>query len=212
MEIRKFALNYVSLFLLMTLFVDALLANWTFSPEWDILFARIQGPIFYMNHASVVVFICGIGLFRIIQSRFTEIHQWALAIFATAAIHELALGGADVVLGGFSFASLTLSPKYAVYLTMFLIAAIMWCKPYQRRILVYMSIGIVTFFFAQLINEYPTTVGSSIIGFEPTANFYNPSTNFWEVVNWIVPGAMWLMPKSWMQHATGVELWLRQRL
>ena len=212
MEIKAFVLNYISLFLLFTLLVDALIADWTLNPIHDVLFARISGPIFYMNHASVVVFLCSIGLVRILQSRLTIIAPWCFAIFATASIHELALGGSDIIVGGFDFAGLALSPKYALYLTILLVAAIIYCKPFQRRVLVYMAIGVVSFFFTQIIWEYPGTVGSTILGFNPTANFYNPSTNFWEVVNWLVPGAMWLMPKSWMQHATGVELWLRQRL
>lgn len=181
---------------LVVLTINCLVADWTLNPIWDIFFARVRWPIFYEVHASSILSICFVGLFRIIQSR-GQISQWVSSTFATASLHELILYVFDLSLLGWNYKQpIGVAWQYATWLIVFLSIAILIGSKYQKRILFFQCIFFLMWFTIDIIVK----PGSSINGFFPTAQFLNPLTNVMEVMSWLIPAGFWLIPQRWIVH------------
>lgn len=184
------------LFMLLFLLADALVSNWSLNIESDILFARIYGPLFYLNHSSVVVAICGIAIGRIILSR-GDISRWVLALFATGSVHEMTLAFTDS-LAGLKNVESVFSWSYVIFLSVFLGLALVFCHRWQKKALALAFILCIVMLLpiSELMIGLHLAIGSSsVLGFSPTQYFLDPRTNFWEVINWFIPLSVWLVPK-----------------
>lgn len=190
MRLREYALNYIALFFLLALTADALIANWTLNPLWDLLYARIQMNLFYNAHASSILAICAAAFWMIHKK--DGIPVAVFSAFGTASIHEISLDIAD--LGVFHISS-GLSLSYLVYLSAFLIMGLAIGKRYHRNILT-MTFPLMMIWFL-ILTALPH--GSTIdpdVPFGPSTDFNSPLANTEEVLSWIVPASLWFLPRK----------------
>lgn len=188
MSIKQFALDYISLFLLLVLTVDALYADWTLNP----IYARIQLNLFQNSHAISILAVCASAYWM----AFIKKDGMAVAVFAafgTAAIHELALDAVD--LSVFQMSS-GLSVGYAVYLFAFLGIGFFISRPYHKRVWLVIFLMMMIWFLVNSMLPVGTTI-DPLHPFEPTPDFYNPVTNIAEVASWIAPVSLWFLPRKW---------------
>lgn len=202
---RDFKLrDYVNVFSglgLAFLFFDALIATWNWNPIYDILFARIRGPLFYENHASVVIFACTIAMIKIFQkgNGFDSVSHWTLAILATGSFHELTIAIEDFTIGGFRLVSITTSLNYMVWLLVFLTLGLVFLRKTERRRLILLGCFFAIIFVFSIVQladkSFPQIMlAQTIVGFNPGPNFMDPIENFAEIWTWDIPLVFWLIP------------------
>ncbi len=197
-RITWFGLAGFSLFSIIFLAVDSAIANWSLNPVDDLLYARIEAPLFYNAHALSILPLMFIGLAFVMKGVFTKqpidyYPRSCFAILATGSIHELALFFVDVTIRNFkSLAGLSVSLGYGLWLSFLLLLGVGIGTTHQRRILFLQFVGFVGFYLLDL--AIPT--GSSLIGLMPAKDFYNPATNAREVSSWVIPVLFWLIPQK----------------
>ena len=191
MEGRRFLANYISLFLLLALTADALVADWRLDPIWNVLYARIQLNLFYNAHASSILAVCASAFWLIYKK--DGIPVAVFAAFGTASIHELTLDFVDLTVFRISSG---ISWAYAVYLFAFLGIGFFISKPYHKR--VWLSTFALMFVWFLILTALPH--GSTIdpdVPFGASKDFYNPLVNVEEVASWLVPTGLWFLPRRW---------------
>jgi hypothetical protein len=195
MRLREAAINYVALFLLLFLTANALVANWTLNPVWDLLYARVQSSFFHNTHAVSMLSVCLVAFVLLAKSKLRGMPVIIVCCIATASIHELTLAVFDIALS--KSLPQTVSFQYAGYLSLFLFLAIWKGSHFQRRILGTQFFALIILYALDIVLK----PGSTIVGAQPTTLFYNPLTNAVEVFSWLIPALLWLLPQ------TRVERW-----
>lgn len=195
MKIREFALNYISLFLLLALTASSLIADWKLDPIWNILYARVQSNLFYNAHASSILAICFLGFYLAFRKK-DGLPTGVFAAFSVAAIHELSLDFSDLVV---FHQSSGISPMYGAYLFGFLIAGIYLGKRYHRRVFLVTTIIMVSWFLILTSLPHGTTI-SPDCPFCPSDDFYTWWVNLEEVGSWLLPVGLWLLPRRWFSR------------
>jgi hypothetical protein len=194
MRFRNIAANYVALFLLLFLTANALVANWTLDPIWDLLYARVQSSFFHNTHAISTLSICAVCFVLLAKFKFKGLPMIVVSCVATASIHELTLAVFDIALS--TELPQGVSLQYAIYLSAFLILAVWKGSHFQRRILGTQFFVLVLVYLLDVILK----PGSTISGSEPSPFFYNPLTNAVEVLSWVVPALLWLLPRTTIER------------
>lgn len=173
--------------------MDALYADWNKDLFHDLFVAKIQQPLFYNNHSVSILFVCAAGYYMIARRDYMPTAIYCA--LATASIHEFSLGAIDSLLGTNS----GISWNYAVVLSAFILLAVGLGKTYHRKVLTTLTlIMIIWFGCVALLNYNGFNIGetmSNTIAFGKGANFDNPITNFAEVISWIIPSSVWMLPR-----------------
>lgn len=201
MKLQTFLLNYAALFLLMGLTADALIANWNFNPIWDIFYARIgyqnQSLIFYNSHAASILSVCAAGFWLWLKHK-DPLPVAVFAAFGTASIHEIALDAADL---GFFHIPSGISWSYGSVMAAILVIGWSLNTSYHKK--VWLSITVMMTLWFLILGSLNYTglyhIGSTISAtkdFAPSNDFYNPQTNFFEVVSWLAPVSLWFLPRE----------------
>jgi hypothetical protein len=184
MEVKTFALNYLSLFILLIFTADALDSTWLQGP----LFARVQLNLLYNTHGLSILGLC-IGGFFLTFYKKDGLAPGVFAAFGVASIHELTLGLVD----SFKGIPTGLDPRYVLYLSVFLTIGWFVVRPYHRRV----WLAAFVILFAWFCLEYFLGTGSSTLsGFQPSPDYYNPLTNLVEIATWLVPASLWFLPRQ----------------
>lgn len=178
------------------LFYNVLQAQWTLDPLWDLFYARITGPIFQTAHASSMLFILAVAADKIAPHILKTGHpsKWMLAALSTVSMHELTL---DLVkaTGGIGFLD---SYRYMAYLVAFLVLSLLFCSPYQKRVLLVIGAVLLPFF---ILTGLAFHLGVDVIDFNPGPYILDPTTNVVEVASWLIPSALWFLPERWFARA-----------
>jgi hypothetical protein len=201
MKVREFVINYIALFILLTMTVDALDSNWNLNPIWDLFYSRIQLNLFYEAHAFSILPFC-IAAFFMWKVKKDEMATAVFAALGTASIHEICLDINDEI---YFRVSSGISPGYALVLLSILgIGAFIACKRYHKNVwaatFVMMTAWFAVIGFLGYFHIY--SVGSTIdpnVPFGKSIWFNNPVTNVAEVVSWIAPSSLWFLPRKWFQ-------------
>lgn len=77
------------LFLTLLCLSNALIADWRFDLVWDLLYARVGGFLFYLVHASSMVFVCSVALVRFGMNGWKDATRIVLTTASIAGIHEM---------------------------------------------------------------------------------------------------------------------------
>ena len=196
---KQFILNYVSLFMLVFLTVDALDASWWQGP----LLAKIQLNLFYNNHALSILAVTGSGFYLWLRKK-DPLPTAAFAAFGIASIHELILDVSDVAFFGQQSG---ISIGYAVALFGVLGVGFFVSKRYHKEVW-FAAAGImfVWFFLTGYINlnhPFGWYIGGTIdpsVPFGASPDFNNPVANGAEVGSWLLPCSLWLLPRRWFKR------------
>lgn len=205
MKARDFLLNYAALFFLLVLTADALVANWTLDPLFDILYTRIQMNLFYNAHPISVLAVCAAAFWMVWKKDGLPVAVFAA--FGTASTHEIALDISDL---GVYHISSGLSWTYLLYLLAFLGLGLVLGKQYHRRVLGVTFIIMLAWFFILTALPHYSTIDPEV-PFGASPYFYSPLANVEEVVSWLVPASLWFMPRrmfQWSSPRLGVKAWL----
>ena len=173
--------------MLLLLTVDALDANWLAGP----LYARIQLNLFYNTHAVSILAVCLSAYWLILKK--DGIPLAVFAAFGTASIHELMLDFVD--LSVFHISS-GISIVYGLYLLAFLGVGFLLTKKYHREIWLWTAGLMFVWYVVLTMLPHGSTIDPNV-PFGASPDFYNPLVNIEEVASWIVPAALWFLPRRW---------------
>ena len=188
--------------LLALLTFDALISDWRLDPVWDILYARVKGPLFYNAHASSVLLMCLVGIYASYRMK-SAVKGFAF-ILGMGAVHEIILaifyipfGSSSgitffTIVGGRSYYGL----DYGSYLLMGLGTFLLLAPAWGRRLIVYMCAFIVPYYFMCFFLYAHGIIGETVDGFALTRWAYDPLNNGVEVAGWLGICLIGLMPKS----------------
>jgi len=183
----------VFLGILVYLFYDALHTTWSFDIVHDVFYANITGPVFENAHASSTLMILGVGFYKLAPTvmKVGQPTRWSLAILGTASVHELLLDVVKVV-GGIGYFD---ASNYVAYLSGFLILAFILCSPYQRRVILVASAFLLAFYVVTAALFFN---GLNWLDYAPPY-LYNFTANAVQVIGWLVPAVLWLLPERWFR-------------
>ena len=183
----------MSLFLLLFLTVDALDANWSFNPIWDILYARIQLNLFYNTHAISILAVCAAGWYLAFYKK-DSLPVAVFAAFGTASIHELSLDAVDLAV--FHIPS-GISIGYGFTLFLFLgIGAFLFTGRYHKNVWAIQVVGMFAWFLILTALPHGSTIDPNV-PFGASKDFYTWWVNAEEVFSWVIPLSLWFLPRRW---------------
>ena len=175
--------------------INSLIADWRADILWDIVYARVQTNWFLYAHASSFLFLCfTVYYFWLVKKEWVAVA--AFAVFGSAAIHEFTLDIVDIFL--FKIDS-GLSLAYGVYLAAFLVIGWFIVSPYHKKIWLLTVVVMFMFYFVAGLWLH---LGSTLNGYgqpDPTF-FYSPVSNAGEVLSWVIPTALWFLPRRWFSR------------
>lgn len=188
--------NYFMLLLLLVLLANTLIANWTWSPYFDILRAQAEGGLFVGTHASVLLFACSLCIFQMAYTR--TMGPAILGVFATASMHEFTIMFENLFLGGLPLAALSMSPSFAIWLGAFLIAAIVFCNPYQRKLLGVAALIMIPIFIMGVwgLPQGLTPSSPQILLYRVDSTDMDFLQSLTELITWTMCLSVWLIPKG----------------
>ncbi|MDE1824350.1 MAG: hypothetical protein KGH74_03555 [Candidatus Micrarchaeota archaeon] len=180
--------------LLVYLAYNALHADWKLDPLWNLLYARIRGPIFYLAHSSSMLGVVAVAIIKVAPNvlKTSQPTRWIVAVFSTVSVHELDLDLIKLT-GGIGYLD---SLNYMLYLLGFLVLAFIICTPYQKRVILTIGAILIPFF---ILTEMLFYIGTDVIDFNYGPDIYSPSTNAVEVSTWLTASAVWFLPERWFQ-------------
>lgn len=173
------------------LLVDSCFANWKLNLLWDLLYARVTGPIFYGARASSLLSICVMAV--VLMVRYRSFVVPTLALLGTASIHEFSLLAVALAwwpMDGVVFRGDGISLNYAVWLTIFLLVGWRFIGSYERKMWVVLAGVMLAWYWVEMFTPWPSTLNP--------AYFYNLGSNTSEAVSWFLPASLWLLPRRWL--------------
>jgi len=185
--------------MLLFLTLDALYASWWDGP----LYARIQLNLFYNSHALSILPLTMAGFYMWLRKH-DALSTAAFAALGTASIHELALDANDLL---YYHVGSGISTPYAIVLFGLLGVGLLVSKAYHRKVWFWMALMMMAWFLVvgYIDTNTPFVIGSTIdpnVPFGASQYFWNPVTNFAEVISWIAPCLLWFLPRRWFNRAS----------
>lgn len=167
------------------------MANWSWNPINDLLFARVTGPLLYGNHALVGLFLC-FNIIYLTIWRKRNISISLVLLLATVSIHEFILLPFSTLWWGWSASSALLSTTYSFWLIAFLALALHYGTKHDRKLLGQIALICCAYFAVMdfvffLQNFHPITLAKFSYG----PDVFNPEANAVELLSWFIPFSWW---------------------